>query len=90
MRPLPDHWEKNPMETRMIMRWRLPGVFSSSVHDPFSYSISVWMVSQISLYSILTRSSSSSPSAWTCARVFFAWSNLPFEMSQRGDSGTIL
>lgn len=75
---------------RIRERWRLPGVDQSWDQLLPSNSFSSAIVCWISSNSTLTKASFSSPWAWTYARTFLAFSSLPFEMSQRGDSGTVL
>ena len=68
-RPLPDHWENVPTQAAIRVRFRLPGVISSSTHLLFEFSISWRTAVWISANSAWTSALFLSPSPWYLTRI---------------------
>lgn len=86
--PTPHHWLNRPREVAMKTRLRIPGVENTALLLIWATFISASSVFSICLYSSLTKSELSSPSAWYLRRMAYASLRLPFDTSHRGDSGT--
>ena len=71
----------------MITRLRILGVDNIPCRSIWVIFTSSSSVSTIWVYSALTNSEFSSPSAWYLTRMAYASSPLPLDINQRGDSG---
>lgn len=82
VKPFPDHCVARPKKDAIKTRLRIPGVAIKSFQPVLEFSFSSSSVVSISAYSALTKGEVTSPSAWYLARMPYASSPRPFEMSQ--------